>query len=57
MSLYHDHLPALAGADVVRYEQDEDMVELGPAADGLTPSLETRLRREIDDLLGAEGVA
>jgi len=55
MSLYHDHIPKLTGADVVRYEQDEDVVELGPAADRITPSLETRLRRDIDDLLGAEG--
>ncbi|MDS0282863.1 DUF7344 domain-containing protein [Haloarcula onubensis] len=55
MSLYHDHLPTLTDADVVEYEQDEDMVELGPAADRLRPSLETRLRRDIDELLGAEG--
>jgi hypothetical protein len=55
MSLYHDHLPKLAGADVVRYEQDEDLVELGPDADRIRLSLETRLRRDIDDLLSAEG--
>lgn len=55
MSLYHEHLPKLAGADLVRYEQDEDMVEFGPAADRITPSLEQRLHRDIDELLGAEG--
>jgi len=55
MSLYHDHLPTLRDRDVVQYEQTEDIVELGPAADRLTPSLERRLRRDIDDLLGAEG--
>jgi len=55
MSLYHDHLPRLRDRDIVQYEQAEDMVELGPEADCLTPSLETLLRREIDHLLGAEG--
>jgi len=57
MSLYHDHLPALARAHLVRYQQDEDTVELGPDADRIRPSLETRLRREIDELLGAESTA
>ena len=55
MSLYHEHLPKLEGADLVRYEQDGDMVALGPAADRIVPSLERQLRRDIDDLLGAEG--
>jgi len=55
MSLYHDHLPKLTSADVVRYEQDEDMVELGPDAGRIRPSLETRLRHDIDELLSAEG--
>jgi len=55
MSLYHGHLPELASAGLVRYEQDEDMVELGSEAGRITPSLETRLRRDIDELLGAEG--
>ena len=55
MSLYYDHLPKLASADLVRYEQAEDMVELGPDADRLRPSLQARLERDIDDLLGAEG--
>jgi len=54
MSLYHDHLPILTGADLVRYEQGEDMVELGPAADRITPPLESRLRRDVDELLHAE---
>src|SRR6056297_131920 len=40
MSLYHDHLPTLRDRDVVQYEQTEDIVELGPEADRLTPSLE-----------------
>jgi len=55
MSLYHDHLPRLRDRDIVQYEQTEDMVELGPEADRLIPSLEEFLRREIDDLLSAEG--
>lgn len=54
MSLYHDHLPQLADADLIRYEQGEDMVELGPAADRIRPPLESRLRTDIDDLLSAE---
>lgn len=54
MSLYHDYLPDLVTADLVRYEQREDMVELGPAADRIRPPLESRLRTDIDELLHAE---
>ena len=54
MSLYHDHLPALVTADVVRYEQREDAVTLGPAADRIRSPLESRLRTDIDELLHAE---
>jgi len=54
MSLYHDHLPTLIGADLVCYEQGEDTVAFGPAADRLSPALESRLRTDIDDLLRAE---
>jgi hypothetical protein len=54
MSLYHDHLPVLTSVDLVRYEQGEDMVELGPAADRLTPLLESHLRSDREELRHAE---
>lgn len=54
MSLYHDHVPALVDAGMVEYDQQEDMVELGPAVDRIEPRLESRLRSEIDELLRAE---
>lgn len=30
ISLYHDHLPRLVGADLVEYNQDRDLVSPGP---------------------------
>lgn len=54
MSLYHDHLPTLAGADVVRYDQAADSVSLGPAADRIAAPLETRLRGDAETLRRAE---
>jgi len=54
MSLYHDHVPALASADLVRYEQSEDVVALGPAADRLSPPLWRRLRDDVGELRRAE---
>lgn len=54
MSLYHDHLPKLVRADLIRYEQGADVVELGPAAARVRSPLESQLRRDIDELLAAE---
>jgi len=54
MSLYHDQIPKLSSSNVVCYEQGEDMVELGPAAERIEPTLESRLRADIDKLLHAE---
>lgn len=53
-SLYHDHLPKLTEVDVVEYNQEEDMVELGPAAEEYMPAVERRFRGEVGDLLEAE---
>lgn len=35
LTLYHTHIPKLAEADVVRYDQDQDLVALGEHADRL----------------------
>jgi hypothetical protein len=53
-SLYHDHLPALQDADVVRYHEEDNMVELGPVGEQLEPTLERRYKTEVTDLLEAE---
>jgi len=55
MSLYHDHVPTLVDDGVVEYDQPEDMLELGPAADRIESQLESCLQDEIDELLRAEG--
>jgi DNA-binding transcriptional ArsR family regulator len=54
MSLYHDHLPELADADIVEYDQQEDMVELGANHSEVKDALEQQLSAEIDTLLDAE---
>jgi len=54
MSLYHDHVPAMIDAGVVEYDQQEDMVERGPAADRIEQQLASSLQNEIDELLRAE---
>lgn len=53
-SLYHDHLPALQDADVVRYHEEDNMVELGPVGEQLERILECRYKTEVTDLLEAE---
>ncbi|WP_424003776.1 DUF7344 domain-containing protein [Haloarcula salina] len=45
-SLYHNHLPQLADAGVVRYEQSDDSVELGPNAGELVPLLELTITHD-----------
>lgn len=54
MSLYHDHLPELVEADLVAYDQQEDVVELGPREDEIADALDRALCREVDSLLAAE---
>lgn len=52
--LYHEHLPVLREADLVEYDQRDDMVGLGPAAPEFEPVLERHLSAELGDLLHAE---
>jgi hypothetical protein len=54
MSLYHDYLPELRDAGIVKYDQEGDMVSFGPRKDALTDTLERYLSRELDTLLEAE---
>ncbi|MFB6301992.1 MAG: hypothetical protein ABEH78_03935 [Haloferacaceae archaeon] len=48
MSLYHDHLPVLEAAGLVRYSQAADAVEL--TAHATKPGIERAIRAEFDDL-------
>ena len=52
--LYHEHLPVLREADLLEYDQREDVVRLGSAADEYEPALERHLSAELGDLLHAE---
>lgn len=45
-SLYHNHLPQLADAGVVRYEQSDDTVDLGPNVSALVPLLELTITHD-----------
>lgn len=54
MSLYHDHLPELADEGIVEYDQQEDVVTLGPKQGEVEERLEHHLSQEIDTLLSAE---
>ncbi len=54
MSLYHDHLPELADEGLVEYDQQEDVVTLGPKKGEIEERLERQLSQEIDTLLSAE---
>lgn len=54
-ALYHDHLPALREAELVRYDQHDDEVELGPAAELVERPIADRLRLEIGDLTTSDG--
>lgn len=56
-ALYHDHLPALRGADLVTYHQRDDEVELGPAAELVKRAIGDQLLSEIDDLAAADRTA
>lgn len=54
MSLYHDVIPDLKEWNLVEYDQQSDVVELGPAAPDIRLRLQSRLRAEFDRLLSAE---
>lgn len=47
-SLYHAHVPKLAEAGVVEYDQADDVVDLGENADCLRPFVEQLGREEIE---------
>lgn len=53
-ALHHDHRPVLCDADLVTYDQEDDMVDLGPAADQVKPAVFQALSEEISRLLRAE---
>lgn len=46
--LYHTHVPALANADVVAYDQSDDAVELARNAAQLRPYLERTAETDLD---------
>jgi len=46
--LYHTHVPALADADVVAYDQSEDAVELARNAAQLRPYLERTVETDLN---------
>lgn len=52
--LYHDHLPGLRNADLVTYEQTDDVVTLEPAAEEYRPLVERRFRSEVVEFIEAE---
>ncbi|GCF12922.1 hypothetical protein Harman_08570 [Haloarcula mannanilytica] len=45
-ALYHNHLPRLVDAGVIRYDQSEDTVDVGPNAPALVPLLESTLEHD-----------
>ena len=47
MSLYHDHIPLLAEADVVKYSQEDDTVDLAENASAIRPKVIRRATREL----------
>lgn len=51
MSLYHTHVPMLAGENAVRYSQDEDLIELTEMGEVLSDTWENYRQ-----LQGAGGV-
>lgn len=53
-ALYHDHLPPLCDADLVTYFQEDDTVDLGPAAGQVKPAVFQALSKEVSELLRAE---
>lgn len=57
MALYHEHVPALADADIVTYDQQQDTLELTSPDIDLLADLEAALSAEFDDLLDAEADA
>ena len=50
-ALYHNHLPRLVDAGVVRYDQSDDAVDVGPNA----PALVSLLELTVDHDLSANG--
>ncbi|MFB6281595.1 MAG: hypothetical protein ABEH40_06215 [Haloferacaceae archaeon] len=48
MSLYHDHVPVLVAADLIRYSQSADAVALADRA--TEPRVEGPIRAELADL-------
>ncbi|KAA9398716.1 hypothetical protein Har1130_10910 [Haloarcula sp. CBA1130] len=46
-ALYHNHLPRLVDAGVVRYNQSEDIVDIGPNAPALVPLLESTIEHDL----------
>ena len=50
--LYHEHLPVLCEADLVEYDQSEDVVSPGPAAAEVEPALERYRRSDLGDVPG-----
>ncbi|WP_424005555.1 DUF7344 domain-containing protein (plasmid) [Haloarcula salina] len=53
-SLYYDHLPVLQSADIVTYEQGNDIVRLGPTAEEYRSLIETEFKTEIAGLVKGE---
>jgi len=53
-SLYHNHVPRLADAGVVRYDQSDDTVDLGPNAADMVPLLERTITHDRPAENGAE---
>jgi len=53
-ALYHDHLPRLCEAGLVRYIQREDLVEFGPVTDRYSDIIVDQLEAEFCELLRAE---
>ncbi|WP_449405161.1 DUF7344 domain-containing protein [Haloarcula amylovorans] len=58
LTLYHSHIPRLADAEVVTYNQEDDTITLGPNMSHLSPLLEQTLTEEFPQgikahLLGA----
>ena len=53
-ALYHDHRPVLCDVNLITYDQEDDMVDLGPAAEQIKPAVFQVLSEEIPELLEAE---
>ncbi len=49
MSLYHDHIPPLAEADVVEYSQEDDTIDLAETASAIKPQVMSKATQELGD--------